>query len=183
MTKGKRTWRTCVRPIRIVGHEAFIALQDGTEAVIDATDVPLVSGWNWSAVRCGERLVYVHRGSSIGGGKSRPVKLHRLIMNAGRQDLVDHKDGDGLNNRRCNLRLTGYAGNARNRRKMGGTTSRFKGVSFRADRGTWLAQINVGGQVTKLGTFNDEAEAAAAYDRAAVAHFGEFARTNKDLCP
>lgn len=90
---------------------------------------------------------------------------------------LDHRDGDGTNNRIGNLRPATHAQNMRNTKAKRGTSSLFKGVS-RHLSGRWVAQICVGGKQTHLGLYADETEAARVYDRAATAAFGEFARTN-----
>lgn len=115
----------------------------------------------------------------------RTIYMHREIVCASRGVEVDHKDLDGLNNQKHNLRTATKAQNCRNRGKrdhQGGvpTTSRFKGVGMRRDTGRWRAFIRVRGLLIILGHFEDEIEAAKAYDRAARHHFGEFARLNEE---
>ena len=90
--------------------------------------------------------------------------------------LVDHKDGDSLNNQFENLRPTDYRGNNRNVRKQPGTSSFFKGVCW--SQGRWQAMLSVNKKGLYLGRFCDELEAAKAYDAAAKKYFGEFARLN-----
>jgi hypothetical protein len=104
--------------------------------------------------------------------------MHRQIMQPPKGMLVDHADGNKANNCRLNLRICTRQENQRNTAKHGGTTSRFKGVSFDRRLRKWGAAIQAGGKRIWLGYFTDEAEAARAYDRAAVELFGEFARLN-----
>jgi hypothetical protein len=110
--------------------------------------------------------------------------MHRVIMEAGPSEVVDHINGDGLDNRRINLRKCTNAENQRNihaRRSSSG----YKGVtkiqrSYNLKR-PWAAAISVGGARGKrihLGYFADPADAARAYDRAAQKHFGAFANLN-----
>lgn len=106
------------------------------------------------------------------GGK--PRLLHRLIMNANPGQLVDHINGDPLDNRLENLRICSHAENMRNRKPNGGR--RWKGISRRGNG--WRAHIKVNGRTICLGTYPTDVEAARAYDRAAIQYHGAFARLN-----
>lgn len=170
---GTTTWHNNVRPVLIRGSIAIVACSGGGEAIIDSTDASIADGWNWSISKG-----YAVRGESIGEGLSRKLYLHRLVAGAQVGVMVDHVDGNRLNNRRANLRIVSAVENARNRRPQSNATSRYKGVSFRSDRGTWLAAIRIHGKLKKLGTFRTEAEAAMAYDNAARRAFGSFAFLN-----
>jgi hypothetical protein len=104
------------------------------------------------------------------------VYMHRSVLRAPKGKLVDHRDMDGLNNLRSNLRIATQSENQRNRRSSP-HTSRYKGVSiYRGNR--WRAKIVLNGHQTHVGHFVDEVEAARAYDKKARELFGEFARTN-----
>lgn len=92
--------------------------------------------------------------------------------------VVDHIDGDGLNNDPKNLRLATWDENARNRRSVRGSASEFLGVGRERATGKWVAQISVDGKRKRLGTSEHEDVAALMYDEAAVAAWGEFANTN-----
>lgn len=131
--------------------------------LIDAADHDLVAAysWSWSAgyARCWR----------LG------MAMHRLIMDPGPGLVVDHINGDGLDNRRVNLRLATRSQNQMNRRSHIGSR-RIKGVSCTGAR--WRAQIMVRGETHKLGIFDSEEEAGRAYDVAARALHGEFARLN-----
>ena len=104
--------------------------------------------------------------------------MHRQIMQAPKGMVVDHADGNKANNCRFNLRVCTRQENQGNMQKQHGAYSRFKGVSYSKRRGKLFAQCDFGGNHRWLGFFDDEVEAARAYDRAAVEECGEFARVN-----
>jgi hypothetical protein len=92
--------------------------------------------------------------------------------------LVDHKNGNGLDNTRTNMREATNQENARNQHKRAGTSSQYKGVCFIPVGGRWMASICLSGRSVHLGYHATEELAALAYDTAAREHFGEFARPN-----
>jgi len=141
-----------------------IPLTRGKVALVDDEDYERLSKFKWFA-----------RKSKHGWYASRHVSMHQELVTA---RVVDHRDGDGLNNQRSNLRAATREQNARSRRKRSKLTSRFKGVSWAADRKKWRAQIMANGKSKMLGSFEREAEAAAAYDAAARIYFRDFALTN-----
>jgi hypothetical protein len=111
--------------------------------------------------------------------KARIVSLHREIMNNPDGLLVDHANGDGLDNRRTNLRLATHSQNQFNKRKTKSkTSSRFIGVYFEKRKNRWMARIHYHGKRIWLGSFKSEFDAAKAYDAAAKKYHGEFARLN-----
>jgi hypothetical protein len=91
-------------------------------------------------------------------------------------EVVDHADGGKLNNRRENLRVTTQKNNARNARRSKVNSSGYKGVSFHAQRKKWRALIRIDGKRKSLGEFDTPEQAYAAYCKAAIEHFGEYAR-------
>lgn len=109
--------------------------------------------------------------------------MHRLIMAAPKGVEVDHVNGDGLDNRRANLRLVTRSQNAKNLPAQEGRASPFKGVMIRKGRNgvRFLAAIQQDRERLKIGTYASEHEAARAYDAAARLFHGAFARTNKDM--
>jgi hypothetical protein len=106
------------------------------------------------------------------------VAMHRLILGlAGtNRPIIDHKDGNGLNNQEGNLRIATYSQNNWNRRKQAGT-SQYKGVCWYPRYNKWLAQLRANSKRHHLGYFDTEEEAYEAYCRAAEKLHGEFART------
>lgn len=110
--------------------------------------------------------------------KQRTVYMHRQIADAPAQLQIDHINHDKLDNRRANLRLCSSSENARNVSSRRGATSAYLGVSWHKASRKWLSQIHINKLCVYLGTFESEMDAALAYDRAALKHFGEFANPN-----
>ncbi len=110
--------------------------------------------------------------------KGKSVPLHRLIMNAPKGMLVDHKNRNTLDNRKKNLRLCTRAQNMWNR-KATNATSKYKGVTYFKRVGKWIAMITANKNKIYLGIFFKEEDAARAYNKAAKKLHGKFARLNK----
>jgi hypothetical protein len=155
-----------------------IYLDEGKWTILDPNDYYLYAGFKWCIGGCKDKL-YAVRGQINGPDGLKIVRLHRLIMDAPEGLLVDHRNGDSFDNRRSNLRLATHSQNQYNRRKSKNTSSKFKGVYFRKNRGKWVAYINnVAGEKLWLGQFDAEIEAARVYDEAARKYRGEFASPN-----
>lgn len=152
--------------------------KSGYWTAVDETDLELVSGYHWEVITPWPGISYARRRFHDGSGQHAQY-MHTLLTDF---KLCDHWNGDGLDNRRVNLRniADGSNGNHANSRKRPGS-SRFKGVSYYSPNGRWRAQIQVNGTKRHLGYFVYEVNAAIAYDSAALSEFGEFARTNKML--
>lgn len=145
-----------------------IPLTQGKVAIIDDADWHVVAAHKW----CNVKSRTVDRSYAATKLNGKRVWMHCLLTG---YSMTDHRDGDGLNNRRYNLRPCTNAQNCRNRRKPSGGTSRFKGVCWNRQKDKWTAQIRMDKRTRHLGTFSTEEEAAAAYRAAATQLFGEFA--------
>jgi hypothetical protein len=168
------------RPIRIEGNIAFVPLTQGYEAIIDVADVPLVEGFNWIAMVSKRadgsvRTVYAYR-NDCSGTKTRLVLLHRFLMGEPMGLQIDHRDGEGLNCRRYNLREATCSQNGRNLKTSANNTSGIKGVSWHKPSSKWTAHIMLGGKQKYLGLFGDITDAAVAYANASRELHGEFGR-------
>lgn len=152
-----------------------IKLSRGLVAMVDDADYEWLNQWKWCAIESGNGRIYASRHTSKKEGR-RLVLMHRLIANASGSELVDHRDMITLNNQRHNLRRCTNTQNLFNRPSLGGTSSKFKGVSF--VRGKWQAQIGVNGKKKYLGVYESETDAALAYDNEAKRLHGEFAQLN-----
>lgn len=150
----------------------LIPLTHGKFAIVDAEDYDRLGKYKWYC-REAKNNFYAFRRN----GK-KMVSMHREIINAPEGLLVDHIDGDGLNNCKSNLRLCTYAENACNRRPNRKGSSKYKGVWFHKRERKWEARITRKGKLKYLGRYDDEIEAALAYDRKAKQLFGEFAYLN-----
>lgn len=105
------------------------------------------------------------------------VYLHRLLLDFPK-GVVDHINGNPLDNRRCNLRATTQTNNVRNSAPHKDRKSKYKGTCYQADRGKWAVYIRMNGKSKFLGRFTDEISAAKAYDKKAKELFGEYAWLN-----
>lgn len=153
-----------------------IPLTQGKIALVDDEDYERVMSLGpWAAVnKDGQWYAYANR-------RPGTLKMHRVIMDPPADRDVDHEDRDGLNNVRSNLRVATRTQNNGNAGVRNDNTSGFKGVVRDNSRGCWKAQIGVKGKARFIGRFADPAEAAMAYDVAALAYFGEFALTNEAM--
>lgn len=149
----------------------------GLFALVDAADAYLVASDTWHVAWRGGALVYAIRYE-----RKKALLMHRVLMGLefGDKRYVDHIDGYGLNNRRRNMRLCNGTQNSHNRRLDRDSRTGLKGVCDDGGRG-WRAQIKFDGKKIRLGRFSEPTAAAHAYDAAAIAFFGEYARTNRSM--
>lgn len=144
---------------------------NGRFVQVDTIDHPMLL-FDWYLQR-GKGTWYVWRRDHNG----KKLYLHRAIMRARKGERVDHINGDGLDNRRTNLRKCTNAQNMYNMRRGRGRST-YKGVAWFTRDSCWRAYICKNGKQIHLGYHNTEREAAIAYNVAARALFGEFTRPN-----
>lgn len=151
-----------------------IKLTQGKYAIVDDEDYDYLMAYakKWFAMRHGN-LWYAagHRRNTGPGGQDR---MHRVILRTKPHEHVDHKNGNGLDNRRSNIRIASRAENMWNRGKMPSNTSGFKGV--RKVKNRWQTRISINGNRLFLGSFLTKSTAAEAYDKAALRYHGSFAK-------
>jgi hypothetical protein len=142
-------------------------------ALVDDDDAPLVAGYSWLLAPPRKPGWPAYARTILCQRPWRAVKMHVLLMG---QPGIDHRNGDGLDNRRANLRVATQGQQLANQRPRAGGTSRYKGVYRHG--GAWAASVTRAGQRRYLGRFTEEEEAARAYDAAAREQWGPFARLN-----
>jgi hypothetical protein len=106
------------------------------------------------------------------------IPMHTVLLGKNDIFVVDHINGNSLDNRRCNLRLCTHKQNCWNRRANIKSTSQYKGVFLVKKTGKWRTQIKYQGKIVSIGNFDNELEAARAYDNKAKLYYGEYARLN-----
>lgn len=131
---------------------------------------------HWVSRKAGNNLFYAVCMVRLNKNKWKHIRMHQLITGF---KNVDHKDGNGLNNQKSNLRKATIAQNTYNQRKRSGTYSRYKGVSKMGNTKKWRAYIVKNYKQYHLGLFEDEIDAAKEYNKKAKEFFGEFACLNQ----
>lgn len=153
-----------------------ITLTQGKVALVDDEDWVRVSAIKWYAAKY-KHLWYAQREIRRTDGTRTTIKLHRFILRT--RAGIDHKDGDGLNCQKYNLRsATGLQNGSNKRKTRHQKSSNFKGVTWAKDRNLWRAGIRVKNKLIHLGQFINEKSAAISYDAAAIKFFGKFACLN-----
>ena len=147
-----------------------------TFTMVDDCDHQRLNRYKWYAVRQFNCLYAIR--SFWRNGRQMTVRMHRFITDAKSGQIIDHRDGDGLNNTRGNLRQCSKSQNAMNSRIRNTNKSGFKGVCWHKRINKWYAQIQVKGKKVHLGYFTCIMKASKAYIAAAKKYHGEFAKVN-----
>ncbi|MBZ2166364.1 HNH endonuclease [Methanobacterium spitsbergense] len=153
----------------------IIPLTQDKVALVDKEDLDYLNQWKWNTLKMHNSyyaLRNTYLGTFEGKKKFKMVRMHRLILNAPKNMMVDHINGNGLDNRKSNLRICSNRQNTQNR-KHGKKSSRYPGVYFNKRNKNWVARIQIKGKINFLGSFKDEKDAAKAYEKACRELVGE----------
>lgn len=196
MQFNKTTLKTCLGilcllPVLAVGLPQSIGanffmkeikLTRGMSALVDDEDFEYLAQFKWRVVSLGNGGDHLYAGRTARDRKpcGEMVLMHREIMGVrGKpENLIDHKNRNGLDNRKLNLRPCDRHQNSANRRSKIGASSGFLGVFFYKRDRNWTAKIRFNKKLYHLGYFDDEIKAALAYNDAAIQYHGEFANLN-----
>jgi len=151
----------------------LIQLTQGEYAIVDDEDFKLLSHWKWHLLKKKTNKYAVRRNPK---GKPKNILMHRQILYTRKDQYSDHINGNGLDNRRSNLRLCTHTESNRYVQKRSHNTSGYLGVYNH--EGKWAAGIRVSSKHIYLGRYRTKEEAALAYNVAAIKYHGQFATLN-----
>ena len=150
-----------------------IPLTQGKFAIVDDEDYEYLMQWKWCVVRHKKGRWYASTHIN-----NKTIYMHRWLIQNKPGKFTDHRNGNGLDNRRVNLRSCSPSQNGHNSKCRAGGTSKFKGVSWDRRYSKWRASIGIKYKLYNLGRFVNEKDAAMAYNEKATKVFGEFAYLN-----
>ena len=148
-----------------------LPLTKGKVALVDDDDYAWLAQWRWGFYSAGP-------GYAVRKENQQKILMHRFIMEAAKGELIGHRNGNTLDNRRANLYRADRSRLGSQQRVRAGGHSQYKGVTWDSSNQRWRAVIQVQGKRLYLGYFDVEEEAARAYDQAALQHFGPSALIN-----
>ena len=163
-------------------HQEILLSNSDKKMIVDPADYVWAKDYTWYLNSFGYvgRTVYCPSAK-----KSSSLLIHQEMLKRGvfgnlpsYRVVVDHRNNDRTDNRRCNLRLASQSQNMANRKKTKINTSGYKGVRLHKPSGKWQAYIKVNYKQKSLGLFENKADAAKAYDKNAIKLFGEYANLN-----
>ena len=155
-----------------------ILLTRGKVAIVDDEDYSYLNQWKWNYKSKGHGNTGYAVRDITENGIYKAVLMHREIIRPSDSMEVDHIDGNGLDNRKVNLREATRSQNQQAKGRQRNNTSGYKGVSYDAEKDKWRAQITYKGKGHKLGRYKIIEDAARAYNKAAIKYHGEFASLN-----
>lgn len=166
----------CHRILQECDYFRYIT-SNGESFIFDKEDYEIATSYTWciSGNKEGKQYVVAR------GPEGKIILFSRMILGAGDNEVVDHINGDTLNNRRLNLRKSDIAQNSRNTKLRSDNSSGYKGVGYLPESGRYRAYIGYKGKTIYLGHYDNAEEAARAYDTAARLYFGEYACLNFPL--
>lgn len=154
-----------------------IILTQGKVAIVDDEDYDYLNQFKWHASKLSGKF-YARRYIKL-SKPSIKILMHRDIMKPEKVYVIDHIDGNTLNNQKNNLRICTHAQNMRNSKININNTSGFKGVYWNKQNAKWTALIRLNNKKIHIGYYIDIKDAAKAYNAAALKYHGEFANINK----
>ena len=144
--------------------------------MIDDADFDWLNQWNWFIMKTGN-ISYAARWDRT-SGSPKLILMHRIVLNIKAGMVTDHIDKNGLNNQRYNLREATISQNAANINSQKNTTSKYLGVYWASNPKKWFVTLQKNKKNFYIGKYDNEEEAAKAYNEAAIKHHGEFANLN-----
>jgi len=170
---GRLHWREGCENLKYVE----LKLTKGFVSKVDESDFARITQFKWQSQKTSGDDVYAGASIKDESGKWRRVLLHRFVMNAPRGMVIDHINGDKLDNRKSNLRICNQVVNRLNSKGSG--KSKYKGVSLRNRASPWMASIKLpDGEYKNLGSYKNEIDAARAYNEYAKKIYGDLVLLN-----
>lgn len=157
----------------MVGKKLLLSEKKQIYTIVSDDDYEWASKFKWSASLCKNKGNHYAMRVEINDKKRKSFKLHREITKCPVGMVVDHINGDTLDNRRENLRIVTHRENMSNQTKRPGS-SKYRGVTFKKKEKKWVAQIQINGKRTYLGRFDIEEDAAKAFLEVAERVYGKY---------